>query len=283
MLSPELQTQLPMELWTYRHGRSERNVASALYDEGDVSMRSLFINQPSAASQLTKDGIEQIRRTRDWIVKNQLTFNRFYTSTYTRALQTVEHLDLPGAVWKPEDLLKERSNGDLERVPPKEREEFWDSLSNKPHLHDLFNARPPNGESFADAEMRWRAFMAQLRSDCRPTDKVFVVTHAGIMWVERKVEEEWAPGEFERQRGRAAHLRMPNGIFLRYTRQNPNNPDDIRTQFTWFQTFCPQLGEGPGTWKQIKRRLYRNDQIASMARKKVKTAAAIRRREAQAS
>jgi len=283
MLSPELQTQLPMELWSYRHGRTDRNVASAQFDQGNVSMRSLFINQPSSVAQITDEGVEQIKRTRAWLLKNKVRFDRFYTSTYIRALQTVEHLNLPDAVWKPEDLLKERSNGDLERKPPDERLKFLKSLSNKPHLHDLFNFRPPNGESFADAEMRWRLFIDQLREECKPTDRVLVVTHAGMMWVQRKLEEEWGPGEFQRHRGRAAHLKMPNGMFLRYTRQNPKNPNDVRTQFTWFQTFCPQLGEEPGSWRRINRKLYSTDEIADMADKRLKAADAIRRKEMQAS
>ncbi|HEY6021554.1 MAG TPA: histidine phosphatase family protein, partial [Candidatus Paceibacterota bacterium] len=272
-------SQLPMELWSYRHGRTNRNVASAQFDEGNVSMRSLFINQPSSIAELTDEGIMQIQRTRAWLIKNQIQFNRFYTSTYVRALQTVEHLKLPGAHWKPEDLLKERSNGDLERKSPDERKAFLKTLSNKPHLHDLFNFRPPNGESFADAEVRWRLFIELLRQECKPTDRVLVVTHAGMMWVERKIEEEWAPGEFQRHRGRASHLRMPNGMFLRYTRQNPRNPQDIRPQFGWFQTFCPQLGKEPGRWHRIKRRLFTTDEIADMADARLRAAKAIQRKE----
>jgi hypothetical protein len=52
-------------------------------------------------------------------------FDRYYTSEYVRAMETAALLDLPGARWYTEIVLRERDKGPLDNTSIIERNEKW--------------------------------------------------------------------------------------------------------------------------------------------------------------
>ncbi len=253
---------LPLNLVYFRHGQSERNLAGKkAYEENDDTLFEQIINKPSALAPLTPLGIEQARKSSDWVANMGITFGRHYVSSHVRAMETAGHLNLPNAIWYINNNLRERSGGVMEDMSPIKRREYLSSLRSRGHLLDLFNFRPDRGESYADiADLRWPHFLGTLHRECWHMDGVFVVCHGDIMWAARSIHERWTPRDFDDKRGAEAHSKIPNCMVLHYTRVNPDTRE-VAPYLGWYRTCCPWQDLTPSAWEKIEYKRYSSEEL----------------------
>lgn len=119
---------MPVELVLVRHGRSEGNEAREQSKQGDDSPYTPeFRARRNREWRLTDLGIAQAQAAGRWVREHiSPTFSRYYTSEYLRARETAGYLDLTGASWVQDILLRERSWGRADFVMPEsERYELF--------------------------------------------------------------------------------------------------------------------------------------------------------------
>src|SRR5438046_19770 len=114
---------MPLELILVRHGQSEQNLASHFAKQGDPSMYTeAFRARDVSQHRLTATGRRQAERAGKWLRENGLArFDRRYTSTYVRALETAGLLGLDGPDWMQEPMLREREWGEFDQKTWDER------------------------------------------------------------------------------------------------------------------------------------------------------------------
>eukprot|EP01027_Heterolobosea_sp_BB2_P011606 GEZU01016896.1.p1 GENE.GEZU01016896.1~~GEZU01016896.1.p1 ORF type:complete len:206 (+),score=45.70 GEZU01016896.1:98-715(+) len=130
ILSPDYEIptwEWPYELILVRHGESEGNKAVAKSKNGDLSSYTkYFKSKHSSAYRLTKLGVEQAKISGQWLRENiSEVYDRFYTSEYVRAMETAALLDIHGAQWLTEIVLRERDKGLLDNTSWEERFEKY--------------------------------------------------------------------------------------------------------------------------------------------------------------
>jgi broad specificity phosphatase PhoE len=101
---------LPKNLVYVRHGQSLRNLAGKRAFEGDMSLFEQIITKPTMHAPLTPKGEDQARITGRWLEEQGFKFERFYVSSYVRAMQTASLLDLTGARWYVENNIRIAAN-----------------------------------------------------------------------------------------------------------------------------------------------------------------------------
>ena len=138
-----------------RHGESEGNVAFNRSVAGDHSLYSGdFLERHSSFWRLTDNGRAQALTTGAWLRENMETeFDGFFSSEYLRALETAALLNLPGARWKPEVMLRERDWGEFDLASQLERRVAFRHYEARRRRESLFWA-PPGGESLAQVVQR---------------------------------------------------------------------------------------------------------------------------------
>jgi NAD+ kinase len=259
---------MPNELVLIRHGLSEGNIAVDRSKRGDHSAyEGDFINRHSSLWRLSDEGVEQAKKTGDWIRTHLgFTFDKYYTSDYIRALETAACLDIKDAQWMTEFYLRERNWGDLDRVSVKEREENY-SHSMKEREIDPFYWKPPNGESIADLSLRIDRVINTLHRECEGK-RVLIVCHGEVMWAFRVRLERMSQERFIKLDSSIDPLhRIHNCQIIQYTRINPHKQSEGPTPYlSWMRSFCPQKGiDSP--WEEIIRQRYSNEELLQRAAK----------------
>jgi len=137
----------PYELVLVRHGQSEGNEASSRFKRGDKSAYTPeFSQKHSSTYRLTDKGIAQAKLAGEWIKQNiSTTFDRYYTSEYVRAMESAAYLNLPGAKWLTEIVLREKDKGNLDNMDPEEKAEKFG-----------FELEKRKRDSFFLGPSRWR-------------------------------------------------------------------------------------------------------------------------------
>jgi broad specificity phosphatase PhoE len=254
---------MPLDLVLVRHGESEGNEAVRRAREGDDSLLRALRGRHSSFWRLTERGIEQARRSGEWVqAEFPGGFDRHFSSEYVRAMETAAWLGLPGAEWVLHPDLRERSWGDLDRLTPAEREaHFAASLEEKAAAP--FYWRPPNGESMAEVCARLIAIVHSLRHEC-PRGRAILVCHGEAIGAFRaKLEAmsqlEWQawstdPGE-----------KIANGEIVHYTRCNPGGDGEVSERLEWRRSVVPGDDDRSKQWKRIERRRYDADGLLAAA------------------
>jgi broad specificity phosphatase PhoE len=256
---------MPKNLILVRHGESEGNVVNRLCKKGDFS---LSITKHSSLWRLTDKGIEQAKITGNWI-KDNLTFlsenDRYYTSSYIRAMETATHLNLPYAQWMINNYIRERDWGLIDTE---------DKNKNYPGLSAMllespimFWANPPGGENIASVCLRVEKIVDTMHREC--SDKnVLVVTHGEAMCAFRTVIEHLCPEQYYNMVCNTPDDDIKNGQIIHYTRINPETQEE-NNRLEWMYTICPPRENIEVKWRYIGDRItkYSNEALLERVNK----------------
>lgn len=253
---------MPKNLYLVRHGESEGNLVNHRYkDTKDDSLFSEnFMKLHESQYQLTPLGIEQAQQAGEWLINENLVFDRMLVSNNTRAMQTAGHLNLREASWMMDFNLRERENGLFSVVTPQQRNQDY-SFQQKFHDTQPFLFRPPQGESIADTCQRVKIVLDTLAREC-DNKNVLIVCHGHIIATFRIIlermslqksnqllltKEEWG--------------RIPNCSIVHYTREQEANVLSS-TSFNRFRIIRPAGGGNlADSFSKIERKKYSNEEL----------------------
>jgi probable phosphoglycerate mutase len=180
------------ELVLVRHGQSLANVA---FPDADAKgLLEAEVSGRDAEVPLTPVGEEQARALGAWLGRLPETDRPqvVITSPYLRARETwrlaaeSSGVDLPAPVT--DDRLVDRLLGDLEMLTRAAvTQRFPDEAGRRTQAGE-YRYAPPNGESFADIEVRLGAFLDDLNRD-HAGERVIVVAHDAVVLMMRAVIE----------------------------------------------------------------------------------------------
>ncbi len=259
---------MPVDLVLVRHGRSEGNEAREQSKQGDNSAYTAkFRARRNREWRLTDLGIAQADAAGTW-VRDQIssTFSRYYTSEYLRARETAGHLDLPGARWVQDILLRERSWGRADFVMPESERHERFSAELAARREDPCYWRPPEGESLAEVCLRVERVLNRLRRDC-PGGNCILSTHEDVMWaarfvIEAMTQEQWRALLLSDDPSDKIH----NGQVLHYTRRDPAT-GRYSDRLEWVRSVCPwDPARSNEEWRRIEPPSFSNEELlASVA------------------
>ncbi len=258
---------LPSELVLVRHGQSEGNIAYRASKTGDNSYYTEgFRDRHSSGWRLTDKGISQAISAGEWIKSNISThFDRYYTSSYVRAMETAAYLDLPDATWFKDFSLREADWGALEAMTDEERRARYPDVFRAKELNSFYSSSP-GGESIANlAETRVEKILGTLHREC-DDKKVILVSHGLVMWAFRVRLERMDDAEYIRLEGsRDPKNIIHNCQILHYTRHNPDN-GELSPYLNWMRSVCPwDTRKSSNIWIPIDRKKYTNEDLLKEA------------------
>lgn len=216
---------MPRNLILVRHGQSTGNQAVNAYKKGDLTVLEdqKFIQQHSSRWLLTETGKNQASAIGQFI-QEQITdsFDYYFTSEYSRAMQTAGLLNITDSQWRIVPWLRERSRGQLDRLPSLEQEQAYQELFQQESLDKRVSPyywRPPGGESLVDVCARVRLWINTLHRECDGKD-VIAVCHGEVIEalkieLERMVEHDYV----EMRKLNDPENKIGNGQLVYYTRQ----------------------------------------------------------------
>lgn len=255
---------MPINLVLVRHGSSEGNVANRKSRRGDnSSFTDDFKCRLSANWRLTLEGVEQAQKTGQWLKDHlsHITFDRAYTSSYTRAMETAGHLGLDSVLWFQSHELRERDWGDLDVMPDDVRKmKFADALSRREA--GMFLWRPPGGEKLAEVQTRIRDWLGSLHRECGDKN-VIAVLHAETMAVIRVVLERKSLHDFH-DMWNDPNSDIGNCSVLHYTRRDPST-GELSRYLEWVRLVSPNQNGGCFDWQKVVRRRYTSAELIALA------------------
>ena len=257
---------MPVDLYLVRHGESEGNLVNRRSRAGDDSyFTPEHVHRHSSEWHLTDRGIEQARAAGEFLRREaQLPFDVHLTSEWVRAMETAAYLDLPGAQWHPYVYLRERSLGELETLPHKEKlARFGASLEMRKRYPYLWRA--DQGEAFEDISLKWDR-VQQILHRKYATQRALVVSHEGVLWEARHLIERLLIRDMDRLlRSEEPADRIHNCQIIHYTRRNPET-GALNEHLDWVRSVCPwDLSLSSNEWRPVVRKTYSNEELLQMA------------------
>lgn len=194
-----------------RHARSWANLASARASEGDHSLIEQFRHQHTSTMALDPEGVKQAERKGNFLKSNGLIPGAFLvTSRYTRAIETVRHMDV-GIPWEEDDRLNERDWGPMDQISSAERTQRWPMWKTykeaNPHEWE-----PVEGESIRQVRLRAASLLAELGTRF-PRQSGCIVAHGETNLAIQACVERLTPEEFNRME---MNMRMENATLVHY-------------------------------------------------------------------
>lgn len=255
---------LPIDLVLVRHGQSEGNAAKRLSEKGDETGFALLKDRHTRSYRLSERGREQAKVAGAWLVnefcKDGPGFGRYFTSEYSRAMETAGLLGLPDAKWFRNFYLTERDWGQLEELTEADRQsKFGDAL--RMRKIEPFFWRPPNGESFAELCLRLDRVLLTLHRECSDM-KVIIVCHGEVMrafrvLIERMPQQRFNELYLSKEKEDGVH----NCEVMHYTRRDPET-GEIADHANWLRRIRPNDTPVWNTgWQTIERPTYSNDEL----------------------
>ena len=232
---------MPREIIFARHGQSEANIVQKRDDHGiDRATTQEIFARPDWLNRLSMLGVKQAQRARK-VIEAELggleSFDALYVSPFMRTRETAAHIggdDVTG--WTIDDRLVERSWGIYGKMPRAEQRAQF-PLTAEEKLRNPWYASLDGGESMPDVSGRFRDFQGTLHRE-QSDKRVFVVTHGDFINVaryniERMVPEQWEEIDADQE------FVIRNCMMYHCTRQNPDNPTDIRQKIRWVRYINP--------------------------------------------
>ncbi len=257
---------MPVDLVLVRHGESEGNVAVGRSKKGDHSLYTEeFKSRHSSLWRLTDRGREQARIAGAWIRDNVgASFDRYYASSFLRAMETAALLELPHAQWYAEFYLRERERGNLDVVADDElKARYADDLRRRGI--NAFYWTPSGGESMADLCLRLERVIDTLHRHGEGK-RVIIVCHGEVMWAFRMRLERMSAKRFlELDASRDPKNMMHNCQIVHYTRRDPES-GKVASYVKWMRSVCPtDLTRSRNVWEPVERPLYSNEELLAYA------------------
>lgn len=244
--------EMPNDLVFVRHGESEANIVQQAERLGEIApFHQEIANRPDWQQRLTKKGIAQAERARDWLdfeMGGADSFDGMFVSPFLRARETASHLG--GDRWVIDDRIIERYFGGLGTWAQNTdlTSEDMKTLSVSP-----WYARINTAESMQDVFWRYRSFQDSIRRN-HSGQRVLVVAHghmirAACYAIEWLLPEDWMkPSVKER-------FKLTNASIVHYSRVNPYNPTEISKSIRWRRIVYPSdMKNSPedGKWVELK-------------------------------
>jgi NAD+ kinase len=260
---------LPIDLVLVRHGESEGNVANKRSRAGDHSVFTpAFRNRHSSGYRLSSLGRHQAKQAGEFLMREfvdkGITFDRFITSEYIRALETAGLLGVPNARWRGEIYLTERDWGDLERYPDNERWELFGGALAR-HDGEPFFWSPPGGESFLRLCIRVDRVLDTLHRECAGK-RVLLICHGEVMRAFQVRLERLSQERFRELVLSDDHKDVIfNCQIIHYTRTNPVTGEHA-PYVEWVRWFRPtDVPVSSSGWMNITREQYTNEELLAIA------------------
>lgn len=254
----------PLRTVIIRHGESAINKANRLARKG-MSVPKSLLDQHNSKCRLTDTGVTQAMAASRWLKKEGYTsFDRYYVSSYIRALETAGHLKLRREEWKIEPYLRERELGHLEMTPT-ERKRLFAGEEDRRKANYL-GWRPPGGQSLHDLRLQLEQVRDDLVRKCGEGTAI-IVCHSEIMWMFRALFEELTDERLlHLMRSKRAQDQIHNCQILEYTRINPRDPTTITPNVRWMRSICPwDLTRSSNRWTAIKKQRYSGEALLTIA------------------
>lgn len=254
---------VPLDLVLVRHGLSEANIVQRAEKAGQShpALDEVYERQ-DYQQRLALEAVRQAEIAGEWLREHAIApedFDERYVSPFNRTMDTARHLGGDRCEWLVEFRLVERDWGHYGATPKHERSELFPHTDRAMEEASFF-ARLDGGESIGDVAYRFRDFIDTLTRDMADR-RVLVVTHGELMWTARFVIERMLPQEWQ-ELDLDTTLRIGNCCVMWYTRQNPDDPSEIRSSLSagWLRLVDPvEPARSPynGQWQELpgKRRL----------------------------
>ncbi len=264
---------MPMEVVLMRHGQSEANVvqsAEKTDNPAPFELSQQVYARHDFEQRLAPKGLAQAAGARAWLEANGTLpedFDECYVSPLYRTLETAQILGGAACLWLPEPKIVEREWGLFGALPLEEREARFPDTKRMQELSSFYT-RYDGGESVHEVTLRFRQFLDTLSRE-KTDQRILAVTHGELMWAARFVIERMLPQEWQAMDEEKA-LRIGNCCLLWYTRQNPEDPDDIRESLSdgWrrmIDTAQPERSPYGGEWQKLSgKRRFSAGQIAGL-------------------
>jgi len=257
---------MPEDLYLVRHGESEGNLVNARSRHGDDSLFTPeHLGRHSFEWHLTDRGIEQAKAAGAFLrAEAKLPFDVCLTSEYVRAMETAAYLGIPDAQWHPYLYLRERSLGELEALPFREKlERFGASLEMRKRYPYLWRAE--HGEAFEDISLKWDRIQ-QILHRKYSMQRALIVSHEGVLWEARHLIERLPIQEMDRLLGSEDPTdRIHNCQVIHYTRRDPES-GTLSEHLDWVRSICPwDTSLTSDAWRSIERKTYSNEDLLAMA------------------
>ncbi len=264
---------LPIDMIFIRHGESEANILQEA--ERDNRLHDLpeeLRLRPDWMHRLTDKGIEQAKIAGAWLVANGVdlpTFDALYSSYFVRARETAGYLSDPDLPWRPHSMIHEQDWGEFGRTPRAEQEARFPHTYRMRKTASLF-ARLDGGENKAeDVTLRYKGFRDTSRKKWSGK-RIAVLSHGGYLSVVRYVNEKMLPEDWDEMYNDRTQG-LGNCAILWYTRQNPEDPKDVRGYLNWRRMIQPDdIPKSPfgGEWCELPdRRFMTGAQLLASAAK----------------
>lgn len=236
---------MPQDLVLVRHSRSEGNVAIHAAKKGDDS----HIKSPGFRERHSSRQAEQAG---EWVREHiGDDFDRYYTSSYVRAMETAGHLGFGAAQWYIDLRLRERERGREDLVGFAERDEL--DASRRERAAAPMYWRPLNGESIADVTVRIRDIIETLHRETSEK-KVLIVRHGEVIESFRVVLERMTDQQYaDWTNNKVPEDRIHNGQVLHFTRRDPESGSMAPYIGWWRSVSATNLSLCNHSWKAVHR------------------------------
>jgi len=210
-----------------------------------VEVPAGFVERHDSFMRLSPLGVEQATATGEFLAAEP-DFDRFYVSPHIRARETAHHLSLDGA-WRIDDRVRERDYGEVASHIPLD-----DETRRIRSLHEWY-WKPNGGESMSTGvRLRAESIINSLyRRD--GVNNAVIVAHGEFIRTAQFVIERLTPEALLRMEDNPA-LRIHNTMVVQYTRQNPNDPEEMASHYKWRRAVCPwdrSLDWDGGEWVSV--------------------------------
>jgi broad specificity phosphatase PhoE len=255
---------MPNLLMLVRHGESEANIIQAADDHGTIDQYDPAIvkairERPDWEQRLSLHGVQQARVAGEWERANGYKLSEFdavYCSFYIRARETAYNLDHGFEQLRPHSTIHEQDWGEYGELTPDEQERLF-PRTYRLHQQSPMTARFDGGESPLDTMLRQRDFRDTLYRKWSGK-RVAAIMHGGTIVATEAMIERWLPEDYARTREeRLRKIRNLTHVF--YSRENPEDPQDIRDHPNWLRVVYPDDIEASpfgGKWVELPDRRF---------------------------
>lgn len=248
----------PENLVISRHAQSFHNWAKqeVIVSQTETRHTDEFEASLGRKIELTDLGHEQAVALGGLVKGLGITFDAFFVSPATRALQTAKGMDLPGAEWQITRQIRERDYGIIDTMAPSK---YVSEFPRNAQLReqDPLYWRPPSGESIVEVVDRIGAFTRMLHEEYAGAN-IFVLSHGDFMWASMCSLESLSDDEWE-ARYRDEDFRIRNTSTLHYSRRNPHT-DSIDPVINWVRRLHP-IDAPDAPWEHLRPPTFTNEEL----------------------
>lgn len=265
---------LPRNLWLMRHGHSVGNYAIEQAIAGNTTLLDHWrkIGRHSRTWELTERGRWQVSQAGIWLHNNgHSKFDHGYVSEYDRARESASLAGIAGNLeveWHPARItLRERDRGIMDSISPQDLEmEYKDVKLGQDQ--DPYLNRFRDGESLAEAEMRWRIFSNETLERESPNQDAIVCIHDELMMVALRYHLALSSDQLtEVLKSDDDHKKIHNAQFIHFTREVEGSKY-LTPYYNRFRSICPwDMNKSTNVWQPINIRNFTHEQLLNSIRK----------------